>query len=185
MVKNGPQIQGRKMTTANAEGAVGRGNGSEQSATRQTALSLARMARVYGHLASVLLGGIFLASGVLHLENSYYFLYSVYSYEITGPLLGQFIAMVLPMVQLTIAACLLGRVCIGGALILSGALSCLFACVQVTGLWRNLQIDCGCFGPAYAQTIGTGSLVLASTLIVLAASAYVAHRAASHTERPL
>jgi hypothetical protein len=135
---------------------------------------LARALRIYEHAASLVIAAVFIASGMLHLENPYYLLSSVYSYDITGPLLGQVVAMVLPVAQLVIGACLLGRLCVSGALLASALLSSVFCAAQIAGLWRKLDIDCGCFGSAYTQPIGAASILLALGTVALAGSAYVA-----------
>jgi hypothetical protein len=130
----------------------------------------------YEKIASILIAGVFLASGVLHMENPYYFLGSVYSYEMTGPRIGEGVAMVLPITQIGLAACLLGRVFVGGALLLGTGISCVFVAAQAAGLWRELKIDCGCFGAAYTQSIGTATLLLSCGMLVLGISAYFTWR---------
>src|SRR5690242_21824430 len=61
--------------------------------------------RCLGVIASLLL----LRSAFAHLINPYFFLTTVYSYQITGPRFGEWIAIALPFLQLGVGFCLLAR----------------------------------------------------------------------------
>ena len=76
----------------------------------------ARLVGGYQIAAGLVLAVFWLRSGLAHMANPYYFLSSVYSYELVGPALGQAAAMVLPVLQLVLAVCLVTRQIVGGAL---------------------------------------------------------------------
>jgi hypothetical protein len=52
---------------------------------------------------------LLLRSAFAHLGNPYYFLSSVYSYELTGIATGLWIALILPFQQMVAAVCLLAN----------------------------------------------------------------------------
>ncbi|MFI5456153.1 MAG: MauE/DoxX family redox-associated membrane protein [Isosphaerales bacterium] len=127
----------------------------------------------YQLLAGIVLAWFWLRSGLPHITNSYYFLSSIYSYEIVGPTLGVAAAMGFPALQLVLAAGLVTRRFVGGALLLSSLLLTVFAAAQVSALVRGLEIGCGCFGAVERQPIGGGSLVTTSLLLICALSAFI------------
>ncbi len=124
-------------------------------------------------LAGIVLAWFWLRSGMAHLTNSYYFLSSVYSYEIVGPALGVAVAMGFPSLQLILAAGLLTRRFVGGALFLSSILLAIFVAAQVSALVRGLEIGCGCFSATERQPIGGESLATTSLLLICALSAFI------------
>jgi len=116
--------------------------------------------------------GVFLLSSLWHTSNPYYFLSSVYRYDLVGPFAGQAIAAVMPFLQLVVSFCLLGRVFVRGAFLSAIGLTTLFAVVQLSVLWRDLGISCGCFGAASDASIGAGSLTLVGSLLGMAIVGY-------------
>ena len=130
-----------------------------------------RLADGYQLLAGLILAVLWLRSGLAHITNPYFFLSSVYKYEILGQVFGVVAAIMLPALQLTLAAALMTRRFVGGALFLSVALLAIFAAAQVSALVRDLRIGCGCFGAAENRPLGTESLATASLLLSCALSA--------------
>jgi hypothetical protein len=104
------------------------------------------MNRVIERVVAWSIAAVFLASGMQHLRNPYFFLGSVYSYEIVGSGCGVFIASTLPFLQLVLGVCLLADVARRAALSITCAVFGLFLCVQGWAWWQNLGIECGCFG---------------------------------------
>lgn len=115
-------------------------------------------------LVTFALAGLLVRSAVAHLNNPYFFLSTVLRYQLTGPLVGQAVAVLLPFLQLTIAACLVLRVWVGSALAWTVGLSLLFLFAQGSALVRGLKIGCGCFGAAGDTPIGAASLAAAAGL---------------------
>lgn len=107
-------------------------------------------------------------SGYKHLDNQFYFLATIYSYEIVGESMGQFLALGIPALQLTITIALLfdshaRRV----AFLFAMLLFVLFTAAQVSAWVRELNISCGCFGSADTSPIGPLSISLAAGGFVL------------------
>ena len=146
--------------------------GNEQSSAALSARTTRpRMLRVRPVLeigCGAIVAGIFLVSSLWHTSNPYYFLSSVYRYDLVGPYVGQAIAGIMPFLQLVISFCLLGRVFVRGAFLSAVGLTGLFAIVQLTVVWRDLGISCGCFGAASEESIGLGSLSLVGSLLGMA-----------------
>jgi len=132
--------------------------------------------RTLEFLASLLLGIVWLKSATAHLGNPYYFLDTTYRYELVGELPGKMIAMLLPCLQLMLGICLVGRVMISGALILSSATFVSLLTAQCLVVSRGLAIDCGCFGAAMGNPVRRSSIALTATLAVIAAAAVLCRR---------
>ncbi len=134
------------------------------------------VSREFEWCARLVVGGIFLWSAAAHLANPYYFLSTVYQYELTSAPVGAVVASALPFLELLLAACLLGGACLQGTWLLSSLLLLLFVSVQVSALARDLRISCGCFGPESSQPINLMSVGLTSALAVLAIAGALAAR---------
>ena len=144
---------------------------------RSWALKLpSRMAavRFFEFISRTILALVFLKSGLGHLANSYFFLSSIYAYELVGPAAAESLGLVLPTFQVLVAFCLLGQSLRGGALLVSlGTLSA-FTVAQVWALANGLNIDCGCFGVGEdQQMISNLTLLRTSLLLVLALGAFL------------
>ncbi len=108
------------------------------------------------------LGAILLRSAILHIENSYTFLQSVYAYDLLPPLGGLTLAAILPYIQLVLALCFFCfRSHWNAAFTYSAVLFSLLSIVQVVTLARGLNISCGCFGDGQDDPIGISSISLA------------------------
>jgi len=113
------------------------------------------------------LGLSFLIAGFPHWANSYYFLGSVYAYQLVEPGVGQVVAMSFPIIQLVIALCLLTRTFLDASHLATMGFLIGFATVQTSAYMRGLYISCGCFGPGVDSTIGWFSLSLVYGLLTL------------------
>ncbi|MDR2651113.1 MAG: hypothetical protein LBC68_02185 [Prevotellaceae bacterium] len=114
-----------------------------------------------------------LVAAIPHLENPYYFLGSVYSYNLTESGVGQLVAILLPFIQLVIAVCFVLRVHVDSANIITMILFGVFFCVQLFAFLSGLDISCGCFGPQYSSSIGIGSLSFVGTLFILSVGRFM------------
>lgn len=145
--------------------------GVEEAVRETKAFAAARggyrrsLLRLVDYVGGIALAIVWLRSSAAHLANPYYFLSSVYQYELVGVQAGRIVAMTLPFLQLVLAVCLIGRVFAGGALLVSSLLLATFAGVQASAIVRDLGISCGCFGASSSSaTIGTSSI---STVLLL------------------
>lgn len=134
------------------------------------------VAREFEWCARLAVGGIFLWSAAAHLANPYYFLSTVYQYELTSAAVGAVLASVLPFLELLLAACLLSGTCPQPAWMLSSLLLLSFIAAQVSALARGLSISCGCFGPELSQPVSQMSIAFTGGLAVLAFSGWIASR---------
>ncbi len=119
------------------------------------------------------LGCLFVWSGLSKIQLPHSFLGDVYAYRLVSPVLGMFVAMVLPWLELLVGACLLSGVCVLGALLLCGGMAVVFTAFIASALHQGLNISCGCFG-AGAAPIGYDTLLRALLILIASGLAYVA-----------
>ncbi|MCP4541060.1 MAG: hypothetical protein GY832_28320 [Chloroflexi bacterium] len=113
------------------------------------------------------LGVIFLVAGLPHASNPYFFLGSIYAYDLVGPGVAQIVAMVLPWLQLILAVCLITRIWLDAAHLIALGMLGSFVIVQSLAFYRGLDISCGCFGPCHETPIGLTSILPVLTLFLL------------------
>lgn len=118
------------------------------------------------------LGCMFIYSSLPKIRQPYEFLSDVYNYELVGPKLGMFVAMVMPWAELLIGICLVGGIFIGGALLMSIALGAMFSVVLGWAIHMGLNISCGCFGSSSTDIIDYTTLLRAIAIMLLSAAAY-------------
>jgi len=119
----------------------------------------------------VVLGCVFVYSGLVKIQHPYDFLSNLYAYELTGPRTGILVAVVLPWLEVMLGICLVSGLLAGGAMLSSAILLAGFCLVQASAIHRGLEISCGCFGSASDDSaIGYGTLVR-TALMALAAGA--------------
>lgn len=122
---------------------------------------------IFDSAVSWVLGGVLMLSGLPHLSNPYYFLGSVYRYELISPGIAQSVAMVLPFLQLVLAACLILRFFHFAAHAITLMMLMVFAIIQISVKIRGLDISCGCFGPRQSSNIDTSTISMVGGLLVL------------------
>lgn len=117
-------------------------------------------------VVSCVLGIVLLSSGIPHWVNPYYFLASVYAYDLVGPQIGQMVAMVLPPLQLIVAVCLITRTWLDAAHLIAMLMFGGFLTAQSLAYVQGLDISCGCFGPCHETLVGVTSLLTVGGLLV-------------------
>lgn len=138
----------------------------------------ARLMSVVNSFATMCIGAVLVKSAILHLQNSYAFLASVYSYDLMSPNLGVLVAALLPSIQLALGVMLLffgDRRVVG--LICCALMFLSFSVIQMITLWRGLNISCGCFGASIENPVGPASIIYAGALGVLSAGVAMSLRA--------
>lgn len=126
--------------------------------------------RTVTELINLLVITILFYSSFIHLDNNYYFLISVLSYDISSPLISILAASFLPVLQISLACMLL----ISDSqrkkhvLYAISSLFLIFFLVQLSALSRGLKISCGCFGSYNQSVITMQSSLLPFLLAVLA-----------------
>lgn len=133
--------------------------GAEREAGLSRAGGWTKLGWVTERLLAWMLALLLLRSAFVHQGNPYYFLSTVYSYELTGIEISRWAAMIIPCSQMIIAICLLTRWCLKEAYFFSCFLFAVFFGVQVMTLSRGLKISCGCFGAAESLQVGARTLV--------------------------
>jgi putative oxidoreductase len=114
------------------------------------------------------LGLLLLRSAFVHLGNPYYFLSTVYSYQILEVEGGKWVTLLLPYVQMILAVCFLAKWWLKeayfGAILVFGC----FGVVQLVAWGRGLGISCGCFGATESLQVGWSTVLLAVSADVAA-----------------
>jgi len=119
-------------------------------------------------VGGILIGAVFLRSGLFHISNPYLFLSAIYDYELVGMLVGEAIAILLPFAELLLAMCLICRVMFRASLLLGGMLLTIFSIAQLAALCRGLRIACGCFQSQENDVITISSLAFTIALSIVA-----------------
>lgn len=109
----------------------------------------------------IALAFVLIRSAAAHLGQPYYFLSTIYSYQIVGPEVGQLAAATLPAIQIAVAASLVLGWFRRGGYVVAVLLFLSFFAAQYYALDRGLNISCGCFGAGSSLLIGVETLALA------------------------
>lgn len=136
-------------------------NGTGTSAILRPALKGGAI-RLLERLIALGIAMLLLRSSFAHLGNPYFFLSTVYAYQLVGIDLGRLVAMVLPFLQMTTAVFLLCRWWAFEAYVASTLMFSAFVLVQMIVMSRGLDIPCGCFGSSNIK-VGFESLIIAVT----------------------
>jgi hypothetical protein len=109
---------------------------------------------------AVALALVMFRSAFAHLGNPYYFLSSIYGYQLVGMRAGQALAMFLPFLQVALGVCLLVRWWAGSAYFLGAVLFVVFVAAQAITLRRGLDVTCGCLGASDSLYVGWRTLMM-------------------------
>jgi Methylamine utilisation protein MauE len=115
----------------------------------------------------VLLGGVLLFSALQHFKNPFFFLGTVYSYELLNPTMGLWIASILPVAQFVLAAMLLTRFWETASAIMTSSMFAIFVSAQSLAMAKGLLIPCGCFGSQNESVIGWKSISWVCCLLLV------------------
>lgn len=112
-------------------------------------------------------GIILIMSALPKLQSPQLFLTKIFEYELLGPNMGTILAMVIPFLEIILAACLLGGICVESALFLAVLLFGAFLTAESSAVWRGLEISCGCFSLDVSQQAKVSYVSLARTACLL------------------
>lgn len=129
-------------------------------------------------------GCLFIWSSLPKLRHPYDFLSSVYGYELVGPKLGMFTAMVIPWIELLVGICLIGGVFVSGALLTCVVLLAIFSFCHGSVLYRGLAISCGCFSTSSPDLISYTTLIRTCVIWLTSIVAYVCSICSSNLSPP-
>ncbi|MEN6331744.1 MAG: MauE/DoxX family redox-associated membrane protein [Smithella sp.] len=94
------------------------------------------------------LGVLFLYAGVGKIISPQEFAVAIYNYQLLPDGAINLLAVVLPWLEILLAAALIAGIYVRGASLLSALLFLVFATALSINLVRGLDISCGCFGGA-------------------------------------
>jgi uncharacterized membrane protein YphA (DoxX/SURF4 family) len=101
---------------------------------------------VVGVVARLIVGGVWVAAGLLKVPDPAENVRAVRAYQLLPESVVPTVGYALPIVEVVVGACLI----LGLLTRVNGVLSCLLLVAFIVGIasaWaRGLQIDCGCFG---------------------------------------
>ncbi len=125
------------------------------------------LVRIVVRVCRLVVGGIFLLAGYTKIMAPLAFVHAVYDYELLGPRAGLVLAAGLPWIEIFVGLLLVFGLMLPGASALATAFLAMFVGAQGWALWRDLAIDCGCFGFG-AEPVSTATLLRTSILLVMA-----------------
>jgi uncharacterized membrane protein YphA (DoxX/SURF4 family) len=142
--------------------------------TNGTNRGAAGWAHLLAQVTRLGLGGLFLASGLLKLQQPYDFLAAVYRYELLGPQAGYAVAAALPWVEVTTGLTLLAGIYPSGGMLLALLMLGTFTVAKASAVRRDLRIGCGCQVLEVGDVVGVGDVALSVVLLSAAVAGYVA-----------
>lgn len=104
------------------------------------------------------LGVLFIAAALPKLHDPYGFAKSISNYHILPLVLERVLALVLPVLELTVGVCLLVGIFDAGASLLVMLLMVVFTTAVGSALVRGLDISCGCFDTAGGAKVGLNKI---------------------------
>lgn len=123
--------------------------------------------RFFSHVFRVLIAGLWIASGLLHLQNVSGHFVAIANYRILPIYVGKSLAFVLPCLHVVVGVALLlnkfNLLCYFVSAVLAG----IYLAAQLSVLFRGMRIDCGCFGTIASSTIGVETIVRTSVLFLI------------------
>jgi hypothetical protein len=117
----------------------------------------------------LVLATVLLFSGLQHIKNPFFFLGTVYSYGLTDPTTGLWVAVLVPISQLVLSAMVYARLWERGVGLLLTAMFSAFTIAQTLVVAKGIVIPCGCFGSDMDTPIGWLSLSWISSLSLASA----------------
>lgn len=142
--------------------------GSENGKQRNTKLTAYTATRAIDFGIAFLL----FRAGSGHFGNPYFFLRTIYDYQLLSPRIGEGLAAILPSIEIAVAICLVTSLWRTSASLLAAGMLTSFVAVQFVAWIRGLEISCGCFGPSAADTVGPATIARDAIVCGLAWTAY-------------
>ncbi len=128
-----------------------------------------RFRAVFFHLLRVGLGALFLSSGIFKAADPGHFLVAIRSFEILPDPWAPLLALSLPWLEILTGFCLVFRRLYQSALLISAGMLVVFLTAILSGWLRELEIQCGCFGPGSGE--GNYLLLVGRNLALLSVCA--------------
>jgi uncharacterized membrane protein YphA (DoxX/SURF4 family) len=106
------------------------------------------IAPVIALICRLALGVLFLYAGIEKIIAPQEFAVAIYNYQLLPDRAINLLALVLPWLEVFLAAGLIAGIYVRGASLISALLFLIFAIALTINLVRGLDISCGCFGAA-------------------------------------
>ena len=97
-------------------------------------------------LIRIILGGIFIYSGIYKINDPQSLEVVIRNYKILNDPFIALLAMALPPLEIIIGACLLLKMLFKGAILITGSLLIAFIVSLSSLILRGLDVECGCLG---------------------------------------
>lgn len=120
----------------------------------------------------VVLGGVFVFTGVVKVLNPQLFAHEIDQYSLVPHALINLMAITLPWVELVCGVMLVAGVWVRANALLLAGLSAVFFFAIASVLARGLKIKCGCFGAVGDSFAGPWNLALDVALLAMAVWIY-------------
>ncbi len=140
---------------------------SKMNAEAETS-GMPRVVRLVRVIARIALGGLFVFAGVAKAYDPGEFATEIQKYNLLPWVPGVLVALYLPWLEILAGLLLALKIFEKGALLVLTALLVIFTLALGSAMVRGLNIDCGCFGKAFASTGTTIPLVRNLALLILA-----------------
>jgi putative oxidoreductase len=131
---------------------------------------LASLVSITAILCRLILGSIFLYASIEKIIDPQEFAIAIYNYQLLPDWAINLLAVMLPWLEVLVAACLIAGIYTRGAALLASLLFLVFAVALTISLARGLDISCGCFGKS-SNNVTFLYLLRDMTLLIM--SAYV------------
>lgn len=127
--------------------------------------------RLLSFAAQMVVAIALIASGIAHISNPYIFLESVLAYQIFPREIVPWLVAIITYVVMFSGLAVLTGLFRPQVYALTTALFLAFVVMQVSVLFRGMEIGCGCFGPSEHaldwRTVGSSFLLLLSSFAAL------------------
>ena len=115
----------------------------------------------------VILGLIFIYSGIIKIIDTSGFSNSIYNYKLLPDFLINLLAIILPWIELITGLLLLLGITIKENALIINTLLIIFILAIIINLFRGLDINCGCFGTGNGTKIGITKIIENSILLCM------------------
>ncbi len=102
----------------------------------------------------LLLGLLFIYSGIIKIDDTGYFVKSLDNYKLVPPEFVNIFALLIPAVELIVGAFLLLGIFVKETALVADIMMIVFIVVIITAIARGLDIECGCFGTSDGTRVG-------------------------------
>jgi uncharacterized membrane protein YphA (DoxX/SURF4 family) len=121
-----------------------------------------------------ILGGTLLYAGWLKLIDMSGLAEAIGNYRILPYSLSNLPAILMPAVEIIVGICLIFGIWFDGALFLTSAMFATFVVAIESAIWRDLNIDCGCFSTSDGEMVGIKILLRAGFLFLFTIPVWMA-----------